>query len=71
MYVIEMGMWVEKNCIERIEINCPERTLYDHQRSLREHSMTINVPPREHCMTISVSPQRTLHDHQLPRESTA
>ena len=33
MYVIEMGMWVEKNCIERIEINCPERTLYDHQRS--------------------------------------
>ena len=59
MYVIEMGMWVEKNCIERIEINCPERTLYDHQRSpertlydhqrsLREHSMTINVPPREH-----------------------
>ena len=59
MYVIEMGMWVEKNCIERIEINCPERTLYDHQRSpertlydhqrsLREHSMTINAPPREH-----------------------
>ena len=60
MYVIEMGMWVEKNCIERIEINCPERTLYDHQRSPERTLYDHQSSPREHCMTINVPRENTV-----------